>query len=108
MVIDRCDAGLLAPGPRERERKVMERQRFRSDELRAARASRFAAQLADSLYALGVTHKDLAQALSVAPSTVDSWTRGADPKIPSEATFARLCTWLDAQAPGTGRKLAAA
>ena len=86
----------------------MERQRFRSDELRAARAARFAAQLADSLYALGVTHKDLAQALSVAPSTVDSWTRGADPKIPGEGTFARLCAWLDAQAPGTGRKLATA
>jgi non-specific serine/threonine protein kinase len=86
----------------------MERRRFRSDELRAARAARFAAQLADSLYALGLTHKDLARTLNVAPSTVDSWTRGADPKIPGEATFARLCAWLDAQAPGTGRKLAAA
>jgi non-specific serine/threonine protein kinase len=86
----------------------MERRRFRSDELRAARATRFAAQLADCLYALGLTHKDLARGLGVALSTVDSWTRGADPKIPSEDTFARLCAWLDGQAPGTGRKLATA
>src|SRR3954469_25104001 len=86
----------------------MERRRFRPDELRAARAGRFAAHLADSLYALGLTHKDLAAGLGVAPSTVDSWTRGADPKIPGEDTFARLCAWLDGQAPGTGRKLAGA
>src|SRR5687768_14084969 len=84
----------------------MERRRFRADEVRAARASRFAAQLSDALYELGLTHKDVAQELGVPRYTVDSWTRGDDSKIPGGPNLARLCALLEGRKPGLGRSLA--
>ena len=87
---------------------MAQRRRFHFDELRAARAGRFAAKLADILHALGMTHKELAQALGVTHHAVDSWTRGVDPTIPGEPNYARLCSLLEARQPGAGRELAAA
>jgi predicted ATPase/uncharacterized protein HemY len=84
----------------------MERRRLRSDEVRAARAARFAAQLGDALYELGLTHKDVAEALGVPRFTVDSWTRADAPKIPGGPNLARLCDFLEARKPGLGRALA--
>src|SRR5437016_4393103 len=81
---------------------------FGRDEVRAARANRFATMLGDALYELGLTHQDVAQALGVPRYTVDAWTRGADSTIPREATLARLCALLDQYKPGLGRSLAAA
>src|SRR5215217_5293158 len=87
---------------------MAQRRRFHFDELRAARASRFAAKLADILHDLGMTHKELAQALGVTHQAVDSWTRGVDPTVPGEPNYARLCGLLEAHKPGAGRELAAA
>src|SRR5947209_2981234 len=90
-----------------KEQGIMGRMRIRADPAREARASRFAADLADALYTLGLTHEDVAQALGIARYTVDSWTRAADSRIPGQATLARLCVLLDARQPGLGRRLAA-
>src|SRR5215212_449712 len=87
---------------------MAERRRFYFDELRAARATRFAAKLADILHELGITHKELALALGVTHHAVDSWTRGADPTIPGEPNLARLCALLEGRRPGAGRELAVA
>src|SRR5215212_10773447 len=86
----------------------MQRRRFHFDELRAARATRFAARLADILHELGITHKELAQQLGVTHYAVDSWTRGADPTLPAGGNFERLCALLEARKPGAGRDLAVA
>ena len=64
-------------------------RQFGQDSERAVRAERFAALLAETLYALQLGHKELAQALGVPPGTVDSWTRGADPKLPGRPTWPR-------------------
>src|SRR3954462_304957 len=85
-----------------------ERTRFRSDALHMAQAERCATALADALYGLGVTHRALAAALGVTVSTVDSWTRVSDPKLPGVANFAALCGWLGARQPGAGQQVAAA
>ncbi len=84
------------------------RKRFMADEARAARAARFAAQLTAALYALGLTHQDLAQALGVARYTVDSWTRNADAKIPGPRNLAQLCALCEQGQSGLGQTLAAA
>ena len=84
----------------------MGRRHTRSDEMRAAQAEKFAARLADLLSEFGLTHKDVAQALGVPVGTVDSWTRGSDPKIPGEANFGALCALLDARRAGAGESLA--
>lgn len=86
----------------------MSRRHTRSDEMRAAQAERFAARLADLLYELGLTHKDVALVLHVPVGTVDSWTRGADPKIPSEINLGLLCALLEERKPGAGESLAQA
>lgn len=78
------------------------------DDLRAARATRFAAKLAELLHDLGLTHKALGDQLGVTRHAVDSWTRGADSTTPEMATFARLCTLLETYRPGSGRDLATA
>ena len=87
---------------------MVERRRLhtRVDEVRAARATRFAGGLADALHELGLTHKALALELGVTHHSVDSWTRGADPTIPGDANLQRLCALLDERQPGLGRKIA--
>jgi non-specific serine/threonine protein kinase len=86
----------------------MQRRRFHFDELRAARANRFAARLADVLHELGITHKALAQQLGITHYAVDSWTRAADPTLPAGENLERLCALLEARKPGVGRELAVA
>jgi non-specific serine/threonine protein kinase len=86
----------------------MQRRRFHFDELRAARANRFAARLADILHELGITHKELARQLGITHYAVDSWTRAADPTLPAGENLERLCALLEARKPGTGRELAGA
>ncbi len=86
----------------------MGRRHTRSDELHAAQAERFAALLADLLYQVGLTHKEVAQMLGVPVGTVDSWTRGSDPKIPSETNLSALCVMLNEHKPGAGVELASA
>ena len=88
---------------------MVERRRLhtRIDEVRVARATRFAAGLADALHELGLTHKALAQTLGVTHHAVNSWTRGAEPTIPGDANLARLCALLEERRPGLGRKIAA-
>jgi non-specific serine/threonine protein kinase len=81
---------------------------FRIDEARAARAARFAAQLAETLHELGITHKELAQQLGVTHHTVDSWTRGTDPTIPGTDNLNRLCAVLESHGPGLGTQVAIA
>src|SRR5689334_9367978 len=76
------------------------------DELRAAQADRFAAELAALLQDLGLTHRELAQQLGITHHTVDSWTRVADPMLPGEANLQRLVALLEQRQPGLGRRLA--
>src|SRR5262249_19417502 len=83
-------------------------RRIYPDDLHAARARRFATLLGDLLYALDLSHKDLAQALGVPRYTVDSWTRSEDAHIPGDLMFGRVCAFLDARRPGAGAQLAEA
>ena len=87
---------------------ALHRRSFRFDAAREARASRFAAELADALHELRITHKTLAQELGVTHHTVDSWTRGTDPKVPEETNLEKLCALLEAREPGLGKRVAAA
>src|SRR5690242_66609 len=87
---------------------MVRRRSFQFDELRAARANRFAARLADLLHELSITHKELAQQLGITHYAVDSWTRAADPTLPAGVNFERLCALIEARKPGAGRELAVA
>src|SRR5262249_12848118 len=82
--------------------------RYYRDELRAARARRFAAQLADTLYDLGITHKALALEMGVSLHTVDSWTRAVDPNVPGKPNLDHLCDLLESRKVGAGTSVAKA
>ncbi|HUS14761.1 MAG TPA: AfsR/SARP family transcriptional regulator, partial [Chloroflexia bacterium] len=83
----------------------MGRRTFYRDDLREARAARFATELAAVLSEAGVTHRALALALGIAQPTVDSWTRVADPKLPGTHNMERLGAFLEARQPGTAARL---
>jgi non-specific serine/threonine protein kinase len=84
----------------------MHRRSFRFDEARARRASQFAAELAEILHILRLTHKEVARRLGVTHHTIDSWTRGVDPTIPGGPNLDKLCALLEAHGPGLGRRIA--
>src|SRR5690348_13785119 len=90
-----------------RETMLQDRRYYR-DEIKAARARRFAAQLADALYDLHITHKALARELGISLHTVDSWTRAVDPNVPGEPNLNRLCALLERTKPGAGVQVAKA
>ena len=71
-----------------------------------ARASRFAAELADALHALKLTHQSLAEELGLTRYTIDSWARAANPSLPADDNLERLCLALERRQPGLGARLA--
>src|SRR4051794_12441137 len=87
---------------------MLQERRYYRDEIKAARARRFAAQLAETLYELGITHKALARELVISLHTVDSWTRAADPNVPGEPNLDRLCALLERRKLGAGAQVAKA
>lgn len=82
--------------------------RRRALERNELRASRVATKLAEMLADLGITHRRLAEALSVSRYTVDSWTRAAEPALPGDESLAQLCAFLEEQQAGLGVELATA
>jgi predicted ATPase/DNA-binding Xre family transcriptional regulator len=86
----------------------MHHRRFRFDAARATRAANFASELAGVLHELRITHKALAQQLGVTHHSVDSWTRAADPTLPSHTNLNKLCDLLEGRKPGAGKRIAQA
>ncbi len=82
--------------------------RRRINEREQARAAQFANALSNILHELRISHRDLADALHVSRYTVDSWTRAADPALPSEQNRAQVCQRIEQRQGGAGVKLAAA
>jgi ATP-dependent Clp protease ATP-binding subunit ClpA len=82
--------------------------RRRINEREQARAAQFASVLSDMLHELRISHRNLATALNISRYTVDSWTRAADPGLPSEQNLAQLCQFIEQRQSGFGTKLAAA
>jgi predicted ATPase len=85
----------------------MERRRFRSRQDREESAARFAQLLSAALTQLRTTNRALAKVLGVSEHTVNSWTRAAQPKLPSTEHAALLYAWLEHKHAGRGRALAA-
>ena len=77
----------------------------RSDPQREARAANFAATLADALHELHITHNELAGILSLNINTVNSWTRGTNPALPSGENIERLAMLLERRKTGLGKRL---
>lgn len=77
----------------------------RSDPQREARAANFAATLADALHELRITHNELAGILSLNINTVNSWTRGTSPALPSAENIERLAMLLERRKTGLGKRL---
>ena len=86
----------------------MSRRGVEHDAVRAVQARQFAAALAAVLHDLRLTHKALAARLGVTHHTVDSWTRIADPMLPSAVNLERLIAVLEHARPGAGGPVAAA
>ncbi len=78
------------------------------DEKRMAYAANFAAELAEILYELDMTHRELSLQLGVAQATVDSWTRIENPKIPGDRNLQRLGELLEKLKPSAGTRLRSA
>lgn len=75
------------------------------DEKRMAYAANFAAELAEILYEVDITHRELSLQVGVAQATVDSWTRIENPKIPSERNLQRVSELLEELKPSAGTRL---
>lgn len=75
------------------------------DPARDTRAQRFAVALAEVLHAMHITHRVLATELGLGVFTIDSWTRGVDPKLPGPASLSRLCAVLNRMQSGAGDAL---
>src|SRR5688572_4184927 len=86
----------------------MHHRSFRFDGARTTRAAHFASELAGLLHELRITHKALAQQLGITHHTVDSWTRAADPTLPSQTNLDKLCDLLEGRKPGAGKTVAEA
>ena len=86
----------------------MQSRAWRRDNVRATRAYNFATELSDALYELKLTHKDVARELGITRYAVDSWTRAADPAMPSAENLNRLCALLEARKTGMGVQIARA
>lgn len=85
----------------------MQNRRFRFDNVKAERASRFSAALSDALHELKLTHKDVAQELGITRYSVDSWTRATDPTMPGDENLVKLCAMLETYRTGLGVSIAA-
>jgi non-specific serine/threonine protein kinase len=81
-------------------------RRFHSSSPRKTRASQFAAALAEALHQLELTHQDLASSLNVTRYAVDSWTRAANPTLPTSHNLEQLCYLLEQRQAGLGERLA--
>ena len=86
----------------------MRREHYYSDEMRIAYAAKFAEELAEILYEVGITHRELSLQLGVAHATVDSWTRVVNPKVPNERNILRLGEFLDKSKPGASTRISTA
>ncbi len=82
--------------------------RRRTNEREQARAAQFANALSNILHELRISHRHLADALHISRYTVDSWTRVADPALPSEQNLAQVCQLIEQRQGGAGVQLAAA
>jgi non-specific serine/threonine protein kinase len=81
--------------------------RRRTNEREQVRTEQFAHALSDILHELHISHRDLAAALHISRYTVDSWTRVADPALPSDQNLVPLCQFIEQRQRGSGAKLAA-